>query len=529
MYSRLSQSFLILAVTTIALFSLTARAALEESDARAAKLLENSVKEAQAGPYRSVYNKAELGEGGVSGVRAASVPAGCVANPLPTTPGSPNYIIDADWTSSERAKATIWRQPCQNDPTKSAVLMRVVPTNEPFLCTVAFAVVKGGVQYDSVKITKTVGGESFCDDLFTPTTFLLDQWSIYTNFDENAAFQLIYDGFDYESSVNIPAYSYIEPVSPGDASRAGERVVVDGYVYFGSTPLCAMVIANGQSAFSCNPPGSIELPNVPLDSNGLVEVQIFASGFAPTKQKYAPTGPTSLQEYTSEGSGATVSIPQATMKRVENGNLIEVDVTYTESSIEGYVDITGTLTSNGTPVCALFLVNGTKTFTCFEKGKIYLQLVPMKLDSGTPKWTTQVFADGHKTYRKDHSMPTACSSIRNCEPGTCVPRCSPGDPCCTEGNGGTGGDGTGGGTGGGGTGGDGTGDGTADSARPLALLFDLVSHDFRHDQSSFPVVASAAAAVPSAWLSSFISRARITVMMRATSRRLARSDMVSST
>jgi hypothetical protein len=141
MYSRLSQSFLILAVTTIALFSLTARAALEESDARAAKLLENSVKEAQAGPYRSVYNKAELGEGGVSGVRAASVPAGCVANPLPTTPGSPNYIIDADWTSSKRAKTTIWRQPCQNDPTKSAVLMRVVPTNEPFLCTVAFAVV----------------------------------------------------------------------------------------------------------------------------------------------------------------------------------------------------------------------------------------------------------------------------------------------------------------------------------------------------------------------------------------------------
>jgi hypothetical protein len=405
--------------------SLAAHAAMEESDFRAARLLDNAVKNEQQRPYRNIYKTTELGGQELSGVHAFSVPAGCVSNPLPATPASPNHILNADWTSSERAKATIWRQPCQNDPTKSAVLMRVVPTNEPFLCSVAFGVLQGGVPYDSVKITKTAGGGSFCDDLLTTTTFLLDQWSFDTHFDEDAAFQLIYDGFDYQSSVNIPAYSSIET---GDPSRAGERVIVEGYIYSDSTPLCAMVIANGQNTFSCDPPGAFKLPNVPLDQNGEVEVQIFASGFAPIKQKYVP-----------EDAGSLTSLPNIYMKRVENGRPLEIDVTYTRAPIEGYVNVTGTVKSNGEPACALFLSNGQSMFTCGENhGKILLNMCPINFIATTPYLTTQVFADGHVPSRADHFMASTCiDTRRNCDPGACIPRCPPNSECCTEGNGGT--------------------------------------------------------------------------------------------
>ena len=47
------------------------------------------------------------------------------------------------------------------------------------------------------------------------------------------------------------------------------------------TPVCAMVLANGQYMFSCDGAGNYAL-NVPLDHNGQVKLQVYADGFAPT-------------------------------------------------------------------------------------------------------------------------------------------------------------------------------------------------------------------------------------------------------
>jgi len=68
---------------------------------------------------------------------------------------------------------------------------------------------------------------------------------------------------------------------------AGQWIDISGAVYWQNTqiPLCAMVLANGQHTFSCDGSGSYAL-HIPLDSNGQYTLQVFAIGFAPTRQKY---------------------------------------------------------------------------------------------------------------------------------------------------------------------------------------------------------------------------------------------------
>ena len=70
-------------------------------------------------------------------------------------------------------------------------------------------------------------------------------------------------------------------VYPGSA---GQWIDISGQVLVGQdpqTPICAMVLANGQYMFSCDGAGTYAL-NVPLDGNGQVKLQVYADGFAPT-------------------------------------------------------------------------------------------------------------------------------------------------------------------------------------------------------------------------------------------------------
>ena len=68
-------------------------------------------------------------------------------------------------------------------------------------------------------------------------------------------------------------------------AESADRVPVSGKVMFGDTPLCAMVLANGQFTFSCDGSGSYAL-NIPLDTNGQFKLQVYADGFAPTIQVF---------------------------------------------------------------------------------------------------------------------------------------------------------------------------------------------------------------------------------------------------
>jgi len=82
--------------------------------------------------------------------------------------------------------------------------------------------------------------------------------------------------------------SYNTPYDPGVfPDSAGQRIDISGAVLLQDTqtPICAMVLANGQFMFSCDGSGSYAL-NIPLDTNGQFKLQVYADGFAPTIQTF---------------------------------------------------------------------------------------------------------------------------------------------------------------------------------------------------------------------------------------------------
>jgi lysophospholipase L1-like esterase len=82
--------------------------------------------------------------------------------------------------------------------------------------------------------------------------------------------------------------SYNIPYEPGfSPGSAGKQIYIAGKVLLQDTqtPICAMVLANGQYMFSCDGTGSYVL-KIPLDTNGQFKLQVYADGFAPTIQKY---------------------------------------------------------------------------------------------------------------------------------------------------------------------------------------------------------------------------------------------------
>ena len=87
-------------------------------------------------------------------------------------------------------------------------------------------------------------------------------------------------------SGNCPDYN--QPYNPGVfPGSAGKWIDVSGNVRLKNTqtPVCAMVLANGQYTFSCDGTGSYAL-KIPLDTNGQFKLQAYADGFAPTIQKF---------------------------------------------------------------------------------------------------------------------------------------------------------------------------------------------------------------------------------------------------
>jgi sugar lactone lactonase YvrE len=88
---------------------------------------------------------------------------------------------------------------------------------------------------------------------------------------------------DYNS---VPAPGFVP-------DSAGKQINISGSILLQNTgtPVCAMVLANGQYMFSCDGSGSYNL-NVPLDSNGQVKLQVYADGFAPYTAKFDEFHPT---------------------------------------------------------------------------------------------------------------------------------------------------------------------------------------------------------------------------------------------
>ncbi len=164
-----------------------------------------------------------------------------------------------------------------------------------------------------------------------------------------------------------------------NTAHAQQLVPASGRVIYESTPLCALVLINGQSEFSCGGDGRFDL-NVPLDGNGMVTVQVFASGFAPSNRILPPE----------DVSGLLVE-----MFRVSNGRTFDVNSTCSSTGQEGRAFISGTVQAGSAAVCALILANGQKMFSCEASlGQFDLD-VPLDGDRNVE---LQIFADGFSPY-----------------------------------------------------------------------------------------------------------------------------------
>ena len=72
-----------------------------------------------------------------------------------------------------------------------------------------------------------------------------------------------------------------------NTGSAGQRINVSGTVLLqnSNTPVCAMVLGNGQFGFTCDGTGTYSA-NIPLDANGQYKLQVYADGFAPMVQRF---------------------------------------------------------------------------------------------------------------------------------------------------------------------------------------------------------------------------------------------------
>jgi hypothetical protein len=163
-------------------------------------------------------------------------------------------------------------------------------------------------------------------------------------------------------------------------AESAEWVPVTGKVMFGGTPLCAMVLANGQNMFSCSGDGSFTL-SVPLDGNGEITVMTFAQGFAPFRQTL---------------SAAQVANITVNMERESEGRPLVVVHSVQASTRVRWTVINGTIEYNGTPVCALILANGKHMFSCnTDLGQFSLE-VPIDSSGNV---TLFAFVSGFQPYK----------------------------------------------------------------------------------------------------------------------------------
>jgi hypothetical protein len=161
------------------------------------------------------------------------------------------------------------------------------------------------------------------------------------------------------------------------------------------TPLCAMVLANGQYMFSCDETGAFNL-NVPLDANGDITLFAFADGFAPFS-------------VTSPGSAPSVVVMQTS---APNSPLITMTRDVGCSGTPNWVRMTGNIESNASELlCAMVLANGQYMFSCDPSLGQYDLTVPVDQNGQV---TLFGFADGFQPFHEEFVAPT-CTANPICQ------------------------------------------------------------------------------------------------------------------
>ncbi|MFC1789132.1 endo-1,4-beta-xylanase [Thermodesulfobacteriota bacterium] len=196
----------------------------------------------------------------------------------------------------------------------------------------------------------------------------------------------------YNLDANVHIYEQRTIVTTITTGTTGTSVTTDSGVYINGTvkyngnPLCAVILANGQYMFSCDPDGEYQL-SVPLDPNGEITLFAFVDGLAPFKQTLTPS---EALDFDIEMELANPESKTPTVTRTEPENV---------DNPPGWVKIAGSVSLNGTPLNAMVLANGQYMFSSGDKLPVgdYELVVP--LDQGA-MITLFVFVDGLQPYKE---------------------------------------------------------------------------------------------------------------------------------
>ena len=117
----------------------------------------------------------------------------------------------------------------------------------------------------------TVVRQIYADGFFPSVTTLAESGV------ETITMERAFDCKDYNPTSNPLEV----PASAGKVQTLSGRVLLQAT----DTPLCALVLANGQYMFSCGDEGAYSL-EFPLDGKGQYKLQVYADGFAPAVQTF---------------------------------------------------------------------------------------------------------------------------------------------------------------------------------------------------------------------------------------------------
>lgn len=149
-----------------------------------------------------------------------------------------------------------------------------------------------------------------------------------------------------------------------------------------------MVLANGQHMFTCGDEIGLYDLDVPLDGNREITLYGFCSGFSPFKTIIGPE------------RGGCYDIPMA--RAASGSREMEIMVESEPGNTNpNWVRISGTVTYDGTPLCAMILANGQNMFSCGADFGTFDLEVPL---DGNGEISLYAFAAGFLVF-KDVFMP----------------------------------------------------------------------------------------------------------------------------
>lgn len=171
-------------------------------------------------------------------IRASSVlgtkeiTPGCLTTPIVTTPTGPTWTYEVNTgtsSSPEVVRGTFWRKPCATANDAQLVLTFTPVSGSPFVCSGSrTALIQNSQQTDDFFFDTSPNNttlDSFCGDLFVPTSVVIDERSSSFTFDDDSAFTFIHQGGVSSvptATVNVGAFD------PAAYGQGGQNLPITG-------------------------------------------------------------------------------------------------------------------------------------------------------------------------------------------------------------------------------------------------------------------------------------------------------------